>query len=313
MILRASPSTIAVLPTPGSPINTGLFLVRRDNTWITRLISSSRPITGSSLPLRASSVRSFAYFSSDWYFASGFWSVTRCVPRTPCRAFKMASCVAPNDASSNCAPSFFCTANASSRCSVETYSSLKFSASLKACSITFDNTADIFGCAFEPLTLGSLLTASCAFMRTCAAGTSARSSSGIRMPSLSCSKADNKCSGSTSGLPFSSASELAACTASCDFTVNLSHRIAIYPPPDRSSLFTDQYESTYESTHIEKWRRCSGPRRQIVSSPGEQHQLRPPRVPAQPAHSPARRSHPPPACSGCWLPAALRPRRLSSL
>ena len=28
----AKPSTIAVLPTPGSPISTGLFLVRRDKT-----------------------------------------------------------------------------------------------------------------------------------------------------------------------------------------------------------------------------------------------------------------------------------------
>ena len=46
----ARPSTIAVLPTPGSPISTGLFLVRRERTWITRRISSSRPITGSSLP-----------------------------------------------------------------------------------------------------------------------------------------------------------------------------------------------------------------------------------------------------------------------
>ena len=54
----ASPSTIAVLPTPGSPMSTGLFLVRRDSTWITRRISSSRPMTGSSLPLRAASVRS---------------------------------------------------------------------------------------------------------------------------------------------------------------------------------------------------------------------------------------------------------------
>jgi len=35
----ANPSTIAVLPTPGSPINTGLFLVRRCSTWITRRIS----------------------------------------------------------------------------------------------------------------------------------------------------------------------------------------------------------------------------------------------------------------------------------
>ncbi len=54
----ASPSTIAVLPTPGSPISTGLFLVRRDKTCITRRISSSRPITGSSFRLRACSVRS---------------------------------------------------------------------------------------------------------------------------------------------------------------------------------------------------------------------------------------------------------------
>jgi hypothetical protein len=44
---------MAVLPTPGSPIRTGLFLVRRDSTWIVRRISSSRPITGSSLPSRA--------------------------------------------------------------------------------------------------------------------------------------------------------------------------------------------------------------------------------------------------------------------
>src|SRR5216117_3355528 len=37
----ARPSTIAVLPTPGSPINTGLFFVLRDRTWIVRRISSS--------------------------------------------------------------------------------------------------------------------------------------------------------------------------------------------------------------------------------------------------------------------------------
>ena len=49
----ASPSTIAVLPTPGSPISTGLFFVRRESTWITRRISSSRPITGSSFPSSA--------------------------------------------------------------------------------------------------------------------------------------------------------------------------------------------------------------------------------------------------------------------
>ena len=48
---------MAVLPTPGSPISTGLFLVRRDRTCMTRSISLSRPMTGSSLPSRASWVR----------------------------------------------------------------------------------------------------------------------------------------------------------------------------------------------------------------------------------------------------------------
>ncbi len=62
----ASPSTIAVLPTPGSPISTGLFLVRRLSTWMTRRISLSRPMTGSSSPSRARAVRSVEYFSSAW-------------------------------------------------------------------------------------------------------------------------------------------------------------------------------------------------------------------------------------------------------
>ena len=60
----AKPSAIAVLPTPGSPISTGLFLVRRSRIWIARRISSSRPITGSSLPSAARWVRSMPYFSS---------------------------------------------------------------------------------------------------------------------------------------------------------------------------------------------------------------------------------------------------------
>ena len=60
----ARPSTMAVLPTPGSPISTGLFLVLRERIWIVRRISSSLPMTGSSLPLRASSTRSRPYFSS---------------------------------------------------------------------------------------------------------------------------------------------------------------------------------------------------------------------------------------------------------
>src|ERR1019366_4066954 len=67
----ARPSTIAVLPTPGSPISTGLFFVRRLSTWITRRISSSRPITGSSLPCSAVSVRSRPKRSSGLCSSSG--------------------------------------------------------------------------------------------------------------------------------------------------------------------------------------------------------------------------------------------------
>ena len=64
-IRSASPSTIAVLPVPGSPIKIGLFLVRRERICNTRRISSSRPITGSSLPSRASVTKSRAYFCKE--------------------------------------------------------------------------------------------------------------------------------------------------------------------------------------------------------------------------------------------------------
>mmetsp|Transcript_19594 Transcript_19594/g.42201 ORF Transcript_19594/g.42201 Transcript_19594/m.42201 type:complete len:224 (+) Transcript_19594:380-1051(+) len=70
----ARPSTTAVLPTPGSPMSTGLFFRRRESTCTVRRISSSRPSTGSSLPLRASAVRSVPYLFSDSPLgvASGF-------------------------------------------------------------------------------------------------------------------------------------------------------------------------------------------------------------------------------------------------
>ena len=60
MIACAKPSTIAVLPTPGSPISTGLFLVLLLNTSITLVISSERPITGSNVPSSAITVKSLA-------------------------------------------------------------------------------------------------------------------------------------------------------------------------------------------------------------------------------------------------------------
>ena len=49
-IRSARPSTTAVLPTPGSPISTGLFFVFLERIRITLRISLSLPITGSNLP-----------------------------------------------------------------------------------------------------------------------------------------------------------------------------------------------------------------------------------------------------------------------
>ena len=92
---RARPSAMAVLPTPGSPMSTGLFLVRRERICSTRRISASRPMTGSILPWRARAVRSVPYFSRVWYFCSGSWSVMRWLPRTSFRASRYLALLRP--------------------------------------------------------------------------------------------------------------------------------------------------------------------------------------------------------------------------
>ena len=60
-IFCAKPSATALLPTPGSPMSTGLFLVLRERICTMRSISSSLPMTGSSSPFFAASVRSLPY------------------------------------------------------------------------------------------------------------------------------------------------------------------------------------------------------------------------------------------------------------
>ena len=73
---------MAVLPTPASPMSTGLFLVRRERMRITRRISASRPMTGSILPWRAASTRSRAYLLRASKVSSGLALVTRAPPRS---------------------------------------------------------------------------------------------------------------------------------------------------------------------------------------------------------------------------------------
>ena len=62
-IFKANPSATAVLPTPGSPIKQGLFLVLLLKIWITRSISTCLPMTGSISPFLASSVKSLPNWS----------------------------------------------------------------------------------------------------------------------------------------------------------------------------------------------------------------------------------------------------------
>ncbi|GFI06531.1 hypothetical protein IMSAGC006_01274 [Muribaculaceae bacterium] len=63
-IRNASPSTIADLPTPGSPMSTGLFFLRRLSIWASLSISTSRPTTGSRRPSSAARVMSTPNLSS---------------------------------------------------------------------------------------------------------------------------------------------------------------------------------------------------------------------------------------------------------
>ena len=167
---------MAVLPTPGSPISTGLFFVRRESTWITRRISSSRPITGSSLPASAASVRSRPKRSSAWYLSSGFWSVTRWGPRTSSTA--SASCEREAPAST-----LGSSASASSRCSVETNSSPIERAASSAClSTSTRSEPSAVGASPSPVTVGSASSASLARRRTDSGSAFARRSTGTTIP-----------------------------------------------------------------------------------------------------------------------------------
>ena len=116
----AMPSAIAVFPTPGSPISTGLFFVRRERISIVSSISSARPITGSSLPWRAASVRSRLYSSSVFVWLAGLPpSSVGVTPRIT--AARSAVCDRPKRASRRPASDSVSRASASSTCSGPRY------------------------------------------------------------------------------------------------------------------------------------------------------------------------------------------------
>ena len=80
----ARPSTIADFPTPGSPMSTGLFFLRRLSICEMRSISFSRPTTGSSSPSLAALVMSNPKLSSTGVSPAGcFCWVSECVRLLP--------------------------------------------------------------------------------------------------------------------------------------------------------------------------------------------------------------------------------------
>ena len=72
-IFLANPSTIAVLPHPGSPKMIGLFFFLLESIWAILLISSSLPTTGSNLPSSANFIKSLEKLSNTGVFVDPSW------------------------------------------------------------------------------------------------------------------------------------------------------------------------------------------------------------------------------------------------
>ncbi len=132
-IFCASPSTMAVLPTPGSPSTTGLFFVLRLRIWINRWISRVLPITGSSLFMAARSVRSMPNDSRNESFFLSCVAVKpkpwpdSCEssgppppPRSACRLWRSPAASRPDSARMRAATPSSSRASPSNRCSVPT-------------------------------------------------------------------------------------------------------------------------------------------------------------------------------------------------
>ena len=198
MIRCAKPSAIAVLPTPGSPTSMGLFLERLDKICSVLLISSSRPITGSSLPLRAISFKFFAYLFNALYCVSDVWEeIVEPLRRSVIAAVNPFS-LRPASFKILAALSLPCKI-ANNKCSTLTNSSLKVFRIDPAFSITLFKSLPKVCAGSVPLTFGSFCIASSTLLSTKFTFTLfflRRNSIGV---SSSLNKAFNKCSVSMLG------------------------------------------------------------------------------------------------------------------
>ena len=122
-IFCASPSATAVLPTPASPISIGLFLVLLLKICMTRVISESRPITGSSLFSLARSVRDLEKRESALGFLGS--STSRIFPSLISERTRASAALSMRKRASTSEAGPGCSISPKSRCSGETNWSLK--------------------------------------------------------------------------------------------------------------------------------------------------------------------------------------------
>ena len=224
----ARPSTMAVLPTPGSPISTGLFLVRRCRIWIVRRISSSRPITGSSLPCCARSVRSIVYFLSASRCDSASAESTEVPPRTLSMADISAVFARPASFAARPA-SPLSSATATRNISLATKSSPRFCASRSAMLSSPVRSRPTWTWPFVPWTCGRRAIAWSSAVDSRWTLTPARCSSERVEPSCCASSALSTWTGSMNWLSRPTAMLWASASASWNLVVSLSIRMGRYP------------------------------------------------------------------------------------
>ena len=224
----ARPSTIAVLPTPGSPISTGLFLVRRCRIWMQRRISSSRPITGSSLPCCARSVRSSVNFFNACRCPSSACEETFSPPRTCSTAFSSEGFEIPQALKTR-PMSPLSEAQASRKSSEAMYWSPRFCASLSATLSRLVRSRDRCTSPGVPSTLGrESMDCSRFFLREFRFPP-ALLMSPATPPSSWLRSASSRCWGSICWWSRPSARLWASASPVCSWVVNLSNRMGLIP------------------------------------------------------------------------------------
>ncbi|MNT01309.1 hypothetical protein D3C72_1357700 [compost metagenome] len=200
-------------------------MVRRCRIWIARRISSSRPITGSSLPMRARSVRSMVYFFSASRWPSASALLTDSPPRTAWMADSSDLRFRPFSRAMRPA-SPLSSATASRNSSLAMNWSPRLMASFSVALSRLTSSRPIWT-SLVPCTCGRrLMAASSAVCRPCTL-TPARDSSALAAPSSCASSARSRCCGSMYWLSLPSARLCASASASWNRVVSLSRRIRI--------------------------------------------------------------------------------------